>query len=89
MSRNLEVITIANIALFSRDNATNREQNDILQLQSEISEMVKEVKKHTGDKKEFANSKINFLVSLHGFLNDRFSNLEQAIRELARLYWTK
>lgn len=87
MSRKLEVITIANIPLFSRANATNREENDILQLQSEVSQMVKEVKNYTGDKKELANSKVNFLVSLHGFLNDKFDNLEQAIRELARLYW--
>lgn len=89
MTRTLEVITIGQTPLFSRADANNLESNDIIALQRQVSDMVKEVKTSAGNKKEIANSKIAHLVALHTLLGSRFENLEQSIRELARMYWAK
>lgn len=89
MTRTLEVITIGNTPLFSRANVVtgSSEENEVLRLQSQVRNMVNDVKSCAGNKKEYANEQVAKLVSLNSWLGGRFSNLEQAIRELARLYW--
>lgn len=89
MTRTLEVITIGKTPLFSRANVPSAaEQNEIIALQHSVSDMVKEVKAYKGNKREFANAEVKKLVFIHStYLGSRFSNLEQAIRELARAKW--
>lgn len=86
MALTLEVIKIGNIPMFNREKVTTNSpmDNEIIRLQGLVSQMVREVKAHDGNKKELANNKVNTLILIYG---SYFNNLEQSIRELAREMW--
>jgi len=74
---------------FNRENVSGGVFNDLIGLGHDIYNMVKELKDFDGDKVQKANERIAFFLNLYTLLNNTYENLEEAIREMAKLEWKR
>lgn len=92
--RQLEIIKFNSITgghdiyMFSRANMVRDDASAVFGLQRAVHEMVKDVKKlPVAERKTAADAQIKLVMALYGPCMDYFDNVEQSVREYARILW--
>lgn len=96
MKKQIEIVKFAgrhgssDIYMLGRDAMEYRTAANVLDLQNQVIAMVKAVKALPAtERKAAADKRIETILSLSAWLTDVFDNIEQTIREYARILWTQ